>query len=232
MFLPLHDKNHLRHIRFQGVTIALIVTNCLVFFWQTSLTPQQAELVYLQGGLVPSAFLTSTVLPPDINFWPIWSSLFSHMFLHGSWMHLGINMLFLWVFGDNVEDAMGHLRFLAFYLICGVCAALAHTYFSADSTVPMVGASGATSGIIGAYLLLYPRVRVWVLAFLRIPVRIPAYWALIAWFVFQIAFVFLADDSGTAWWAHIGGFIAGVLLVGLMRRRGVPLFGPVPSASA
>ncbi len=226
MFLPLHDKNRLRHIQFQGVTIVLIVTNCLVFLWQTTLPPEETTAVYLQGGLVPTAFLTSTMLPPDFSYWPIWSSIVTHMFLHGSWMHLGINMVFLWVFGDNVEDAMGHARFFVFYILCGVIAAMTHVAFEADSGVPMIGASGATSGIIGAYLLLFPRVRVWVLALFKIPIRIPVFLALIAWFGYQVLFVFLDPGTGTAWWAHIGGFVAGVVLVALFLRPGVRLFGP------
>jgi membrane associated rhomboid family serine protease len=133
-------------------------------------------------------------------------------------------MLFLWVFGDNVEDALGHFRFLAFYLLCAIAGALAHGFLVPDSTAPLIGASGAISGVIGAYLMLHPKVRIWVLAFGRIPLRLPAAIPLLFWIGYQLAAVFLMADEGVSWAAHVGGFAAGVILVVLLKRRGVPLF--------
>jgi membrane associated rhomboid family serine protease len=129
----------------------------------------------------------------------------------------------LWVFGDNVEDAMGHRRFIVFYLACGVAAALAHAFALPDSTQPLIGASGAVAGVIAAYLLLHPRVRVWVLAFRIIPLRIAAVWVLGAWAVTQFVMVLLGPRE-VAWWAHIGGMAAGAVLILFLRRPGVPLF--------
>src|SRR5690606_35817743 len=133
-------------------------------------------------------------------------------------------MLFLWVFGDNVEDAMGHTRFLVFYLLCGIAGGLAHAIMTPTSDVPLVGASAAVAGVITAYLILHPRVRVWVLAFRFIPLRISAAWALGAWIATQFMMLFIPDESPVAWWAHIGGILAGAFLIVFMRRPGVPLF--------
>jgi membrane associated rhomboid family serine protease len=143
-------------------------------------------------------------------------------------MHLLGNMLFLWVFGDNVEDAMGHVRFLAFYLACGIAAALFHAFMMPTSGDALIGASGAISGVVVAYLMLHPRVGVWVLALKFFPLRISAAWVLGAWIAFQFVMALIprADaEIATAWWAHIGGIIAGALLMPLVRRRGVALFG-------
>jgi membrane associated rhomboid family serine protease len=153
------------------------------------------------------------------------------MFMHGGWLHLGLNMLFLWIFGDNVEDSMGHFRFLLFYLVCGVAAALAQALMSPGSTVPMVGASGAISGVLGAYFLLHPQATVRVLFFLGfIPIvtHVPALIVLGLWFVTQIASATVSglSEPGLAVWAHIGGFVAGMALVALFRQRRVRLFQP------
>jgi membrane associated rhomboid family serine protease len=146
------------------------------------------------------------------------------MFFHADVFHLVGNMLFLWVFGDNVEDAMGHLRFLVFYLACGVFAALFHAWMLPDSDLPLIGASGAVAGVIAAYLMLHPRVGVWVLAFKVIPLRITAGLALGIWIALQVVMVAMPDMGPVAWWAHIGGLIAGAVLILFMRRPGVPLF--------
>jgi membrane associated rhomboid family serine protease len=151
-------------------------------------------------------------------------TLLSYMFFHGDIIHLAGNMLFLYVFGDNVEDAMGHVRFLAFYLLCGVIAALTHAFMTSSSDSPLIGASGAVAGIIAAYLMLHPRVMVWGVAFKVIPLRITAAAALGLWIATQIVMVMLPQVGPVAWWAHIGGLIAGAVLVIFMRRRGVPLF--------
>jgi len=143
---------------------------------------------------------------------------------NGGVLHLFSNMLFLWVFGDNIEDALGHLKFLIFYLLCGVAGGLAHAALMSSSQLPLIGASGAVSGVIAAYLMLHPRVRVWVLAFRILPLRVPAAWVLGFWVVSQFVMAVLAPTDEVAWWAHIGGMTAGAILVLFMRRPGVMLF--------
>ncbi len=182
-------------------------------------------------GLTPSElFGTSLITAPDAGCRPgsmplaEGATLLTYMFFHADIFHLFFNMLFLWVFGDNVEDAMGHVRFLIFYLACGVFAGLFHSWMVPDSELPLIGASGAVAGVIAAYLMLHPHVGVWVLAFKIIPLRISAGLALGLWIVLQIVMIAVADVGPTAWWAHIGGLIAGAVLILFMRRPGVPLF--------
>ena len=153
------------------------------------------------------------------------------MFLHGGWFHLIGNMLFLWIFGNNIEDVLGHGRFLFFYLCCGVVAALTQAFSSYGSHVPMVGASGAIAGVLGAYLLLYPNanvhVFVWIIIFFRI-VNIPAWILLGLWFAMQLmsGLARAPGDPGVAFWAHVGGFVSGIILVTLLRPRGLALMQP------
>lgn len=247
MFVPLHDENRLKSIRFQYVTVALIVLNILVYvFEQTDI----GDALLGSFALIPSELLGVSIpagaVPGSV---PEPATLLSYMFFHGSIYHLAGNMLFLWVFGDNVEDAMGHVKFLAFYLACGIFAGLTHTVIAnsplgvslsdlasgnsdAPASVlnmPLIGASGAVAGVIAAYLMLHPRVRVWVLAFNAIPLRISAAFALGIWILMQIVMVAIPHDGPVAWWAHIGGLVAGAILVLFMRRRGVPLFDQAPS---
>ena len=179
MFVPLHDKNPLNHVRFQYVTIALIVTNVIVFVMTNLAMPTAAaNNVAFSYGVIPAVLFEVRQLPAQLAVLPEELTLVSYMFLHAGWMHLLGNMAFLWVFGDNVEDAMGHVRFLIFYLACGIFAGLLHSYMQPNSDMPLVGASGAVAGVIAAYLMLHPRVKVWVLVLWRIPLRIPALWAL------------------------------------------------------
>jgi membrane associated rhomboid family serine protease len=147
------------------------------------------------------------------------------MFLHGGWVHLFGNMLFLWVFGDNVEDAMGSVRFLMCYLLAGVAAGVAFAVSAPHSTTPLVGASGAIAGIVAAYLLLYPRVKMWVLILMRLPLKLSAMWVICGWLAFQIFNAIVNVDQETAWWAHVGGFVAGAVLTPFLRHPDVPLFG-------
>ena len=151
-------------------------------------------------------------------------TLVTYMFLHGGWIHLIGNMLFIWVFGDNIEDAMGHVRFVMFYVICGIFAALLHSYMLPNSDLPLIGASGAVAGIIAAYLILHPKVKVWVLALWRVPIKITAAWALGIWIAAQVVSLFFEGEEAVAWWAHVGGLVAGAVLIMFMRRRGVILF--------
>src|SRR5688572_32440347 len=171
------------------------------------------------GAAVPSAAPSAgeIAIPERLT-------LLSYMFFHGDILHLAGNMLFLWVFGDNVEDALGHFRFLIFYLACGVAGGLAHTFMMPGSEMPLIGASGAVAGVIAAYLMLHPRVRVWVLILRFIPIRITAATALGAWIITQLVMVLLPQVGPVAWWAHIGGLAAGAVLVVVLRRSGVPLF--------
>ena len=181
----------------------------------------------IQYGLIPAEFLSGTDLPPTIPF-PIWITLFTSMFLHGGLLHVLGNMLYLWIFGDNVEDAMGHTRFLIFYLACGVAAAFTQMAVAPHSAVPQIGASGAIAGVLAAYFMLFPYARVLTLIpiffFIRL-IAIPAVFFLGFWFIFQVisGAGALGSEGGVAWFAHIGGFIAGGILVFLFRRRGVPI---------
>lgn len=231
VLFPIKDYNPLERIRFQTVTVLLIAATVLAFLWQQS-WPDMAVGIY-RYGLVP-AFLWGTVdAPPELGAVSPWLSILTSMFLHGGLMHILGNMLYLWVFGDNIEDSMGHGRFLAFYLLCGVAAALSQAAATPDALIPMVGASGAVSGVLGAYLLMHPRTHVLVVIFGRMTARLPAFAVLGLWIVMQVASAAVDDGTGggTAWWAHIGGFVAGIILIIPMRHRGVPLLDrpPVPN---
>jgi len=179
---------------------------------------------------VPAVLFGHAELPPQVVMVPPAASVFTSMFLHGGWMHLIGNMLFLWIFADNVEASMGHLRFAVFYLLCGVAAVLAQALPDPGSEVPMIGASGAISGVLGAYLLLHPHARVLVLIPLGVfsqLVRLPAAMVLGLWFVLQLVSSLLtpSGQGGVAFGAHIGGFVAGAALIPLFKHRGVPLLG-------
>lgn len=227
MFIPLRDENSLKSIPFQYVTVALIALNILVYLLEVGGMNESAIASF---GVTPrmlfgGAPLTSEgALPTEGLHFAEGTTLLTYMFFHADIFHLFGNMLFLWVFGDNVEDAMGHVKFLFFYLACGVFAALFHSWMLPDSELPLIGASGAVAGVIAAYLMLHPHVGVWVLAFKIIPLRITAGLALGIWIAFQVVMVAVADAGPTAWWAHIGGLIAGAVLVVVLRRPGVRLF--------
>src|SRR5688572_28265273 len=148
---PLSDDNPRRHLA-PYVTWTLIVLNVLAFLWQFSLGPQGGEVAILSFGMIPARVFGYAELPPELVTVPAWSTVLTAMFMHGGWLHLGGNMLFLWIFGDNIEDSMGHIRFLVFYLICGTAAAMTQGYLDPTSQIPMVGASGAVSGVLGAYI--------------------------------------------------------------------------------
>jgi len=225
MFVPLHDENTLKSIRFQWVTITLIAINIIVYFFEAT---RMQEVAIAGFAIVPKELFDTSLLPiateqvgPAL---PERLTLLTYMFFHGDILHLAGNMLFLWVFGDNVEDAMGHLKFLLFYLVCGVAGGLLHAWIEPSSEAPLIGASGAVAGVIAAYLVLHPKVRVWVLALKAIPLRISAAFALGLWIAIQIVMVMIPQVGPVAWWAHIGGLIAGAVLVLFLRRPGVPLF--------
>ncbi len=221
--IPLKDLNPRRS--FPLITLLLIVVNALVFFFELSLPPRVGQQFMMEFGMVPARLhlaLASPRVPVSSAALPLLTS----MFLHGGWLHIIGNMWFLWIFGDNVEDRLGHLRYLAFYLICGLGAGLTHTVFNWNSTLPSVGASGAISGVMGAYIVLFPRSRVLTLIPLIIfwfTVELPAYLILGYWFLMQflsgLGSLGLKEAAGVAWWAHIGGFLLGALLVEIMQPR-------------
>lgn len=223
MFVPLKDDNPLKVIRFQTVTLCLVVANVVIFLFTGALAHAEfSNAVAVGYGVVPVELLHPAIhLPVTLNPVPEPLTLLSHMFLHGSWMHLLFNMAFLWVFADNIEDAFGHAAFALFYVLCGVAGALTHAVMQPLSPVPMIGASGAVSGVLGAYALLYPKARLWVIFFLPIPFRIPAVIVLGLWFALQMLNVFSPEPGAetVAWWAHIGGFATGLLLTLLLRSR-------------
>ncbi len=226
MLLPLHDDNPLKNIRFQYITVLFIAVCVAVFGYQLSLGGREEQAFIFGFGAIPAVVFGLTELPRELAQIPAALSLVTSMFLHGGFMHLAGNMLFLWVLGDNVEDALGHRRFIVFYLLCGIAAALAHSLTEPASRVPMIGASGAISGVIGAYLMVHPKARIKTLVGYFI-ISLPAYVVLGFWIGFQFFSASMGSGGGgggVAWWAHIGGFIAGVILIVPMRRKGVPLF--------
>lgn len=228
--IPLHDDNPT--ILAPVVTVGLIAICGLVFIWQMSLTPAAAEQVVYALGMVPAVLFGTARLPPGIETIPSEASVITSMFLHGGLMHLLGNMLYLWIFGNNVEDSMGHVRFILFYLLCGISAALAQALQDPGSTVPMIGASGAIGGVLGGYLMLFPRAHVLVLVplgFFITTMRIPALLVLGLWFVMQFLYSAMTtgQSGGVAYWAHIGGFVAGAILIIPFRSKEFPLFsGP------
>lgn len=208
--------------------MTFIVACVVVFFWQLSLGPEGQKAVYALG-VIPASLLQGKSLPPDLYLIPAELTLLTSMFLHGGWMHLIGNMLFLWIFGNNVEDAMGHSRYIVFYIICGFAAAFAQALPNPESVTPMIGASGAISGVLGAYLLLHPRARILVAIPIGIfihTMKLPAMAVLGFWFVLQLINTLLTGtgSGGVAWGAHVGGFVAGVLLIPIFKYRRVRLF--------
>jgi membrane associated rhomboid family serine protease len=221
MFIPLHDNTPLTVIRFQFVTIAIILANVAVYLITGAFTSGQVLASIATGyGVVPGE-LTGQIAPLAFDPIPEPLTLITYMFLHAGWWHLISNMLFLWVFADNIEDAFGYMAFAIFYLFCGVAGGLTQVLMSPASADPLIGASGAVSGVIGAYILLYPKARVWILLFMRLPLRIGAAWVIGGWFVLQVVSAFMTGegDLQVAWWSHIGGFIAGLAITFLLRSR-------------
>jgi membrane associated rhomboid family serine protease len=227
VFIPLYDSNPWKHVTLPYVNYAIMAVTALAFFLTGGSDISTVERAALSFGLVPSAVHDIQELPAGYALIPETATYVTYAFLHANLMHLLGNLIFLWVFGDNVEDAVGHVRYLVFYLACAAAAGLAHSYIDPASPYPLVGASGAVAGIVGAYLVLHPRVKLWILVLGRIPLRLSAGWVLAAWALFQVVNLFLAvpeDGMPVAWWAHVGGFCAGAVLILVMRRRGVPLF--------
>jgi membrane associated rhomboid family serine protease len=225
--IPYSDPSEPNRV-FPIVNILLIVVNFLVFFYELSLgtgTLAQNKF-FLDYSLVPCEY-TNHCAPFPGTPHPFWLTAFTSMFMHAGWLHIGFNMLFLWVFGDNIENSMGHFRYLIFYLLCGLAANALEIATAATSHTPGLGASGAIAGVLGAYLMLYPTSRVATLipiAIIFIPVRLPA-WLLIGfWFITQLLDGVAtlsqkaAQQGGVAYWAHVGGFVAGIILVWVFRH--------------
>lgn len=230
--IPVQDDNPAG--RRPYVTITLIAACVAVFFWQFSADGNGFERSVFALGVIPAVLFGQALLPPDLDWAPPWMTVFTSMFLHGGIGHLLGNLLFLWIFGNNVEDAMGHRRFLAFYLLCGIAAVFAQALPHPDSTVPMIGASGAISGVLGAYMLLYPRARVLLALpppFMFITIGwFRAVWVLAGWFLLQLlmgagsrAAAGAAEEGGVAFGAHVGGFIAGMVLIPAFKYSHIPL---------
>ncbi|MEW6141198.1 MAG: rhomboid family intramembrane serine protease [Thermodesulfobacteriota bacterium] len=206
-------------------TIGLIAINSVVWLYEVSLGPELNRFVF-EYGLIPLRFVTAGRYEGGV-----WSNaivpLMSSMFMHGGWMHVIGNMWFLWIFGDNIEDRLGHVKFILFYILCGIGAAILHIVFDPASKLPMVGASGAISGVLGAYLISYPRARVLTLFIIFVLIRfveIPAYVFLIFWFFFQLLagtaqYGAGQEVGGVAYWAHMGGFVVGIALLWIFPKR-------------
>lgn len=216
MFLPLRDENPTNRI--PVITIFIIALNCLIFLYQV-FSPQGLDYYTLKMGAIPYEITHFKALAHIPRLSPP-LTLFTSMFLHGSLFHLLGNMLFLWIFGNNVEDFLGPFRFFFFYLLSGLGASFTHIVFNPNSQVPVIGASGAIAGVLGAYFILYPRARVLTLVFLFVFIRvvpIPAAYVLGFWFLMQVLNIGLG--GGVAWFAHIGGFLIGVALIKVFSRR-------------
>ena len=211
--IPIGDENPSRIVPFinWGLIIACIAT----FIWQTSSGVSFFESTLFDFGIVPQKILSGEAL----------YSLVTNIFLHGGWSHLLGNMLFLFIFGDNIEDRLGHIRYIIFYLVCGVAASIIWMATALNSPFPAVGASGAISGVLGAYFVLYPRARIKTLMsfgyFIRVT-RVPAWVMIGMWFVYQLLLAFIPMNTGVAYWAHVGGFVVGWVIARLFKPREIP----------
>lgn len=217
--IPYKDDNPTQTTPF--VTVGIIVLNCLIYLWQIMTPQNQAHFAFFYGA-IPHNIIT---FQGDQPIHPA-LTVFSSMFLHGGFLHLAGNMLYLWIFGNNIEDALGHGKFILFYLFSGVVAAYSHAITETNSMIPMIGASGAVSGILGAYLVLYPQARVYTILFFFIfwqIVRIPAVVVIGFWVIIQlingIVSKGMLQQGGVAWFAHLGGFLAGFLTIKLWLGR-------------
>lgn len=227
--IPISDDNPSR--LWPVITWSLILGCIGVYAWEVSLG-REMDAAIAVFGFTPAALLKGYVPIPDVGPLPAGFTILSSMFMHASLLHIAGNMLYLWIFGNNVEDGMGHLRYLVFYFVCGAAAALTLAYIDPASRVPMVGASGAISGVLAAYVMLFPRARVLVIVPLGIifyPFRIAAIWVVGFWFLLQLfsAAATRPDQPGVAFWAHVGGFLAGIVLTPFFKSSDFPLFGPV-----
>ena len=213
MIIPIKDENPTRIFPF--VTILIIIINVVIFFVELQ-EGSNLETFVKSFGCIPYEITTGIDITPYIHF-PVRFTIITSMFLHGGWMHLIGNMFYLWIFGNNIEDKLGHMRYLIFYFVVGIIASLSQTMISPISKIPQIGASGAISGILGAYLLLFPRAKVLLLLYFISIVKVPAYIFLGLWILLQVFNAFstlsYAAHGGVAFFAHVGGFIAGFSLI-------------------
>ncbi|MFH1373205.1 MAG: rhomboid family intramembrane serine protease [bacterium] len=219
MFIPIRDDTPT--VRKPYLTVGLIVVNCLIFLYTISLGARGFRLFTIQFGFIPVELVSGLELTPELAA-SAYLTPFTSMFMHGGWMHLIGNMLFLWIYGNNIEDFFGPVKFLLFYLISGLAAIALYTLFGPSSQVPLVGASGAIAGVMGAYMVLHPRARITVLVvffFIQF-VKLPAKIVLGIWFVYQLLMSITgsAVGGGVAWMAHVGGFAFGYALLRLLTR--------------
>ena len=234
MVMPIWDHSPFRWPQPPYVTWTLIVVNFGVFFWLAGLAPGDAEVVARNAGLVPAALFGGSGVGGGAIPAPL--TLITCLFLHGNFMHVFGNMIFLFVFGDDIEEALGHWRFLAFYFACGIGSGVAFALSDPSSTTDLIGASGAVAGVIAAYLLFRPCAKVTCLLGV-IPLRLRAYWIIGFWAIWQFIDVASRLDDGVAYWAHVGGLITGAVLFVVMRPPGIALFDcvhsePVPTGGA
>lgn len=220
MVLPLYDEAPWKRAQRPYLTWGLIALNVAIFLVEIVLDVPVREAMIASLGVSPAAVVHYAPQPGPL---PAEATLVTYMFLHGGWEHLFANMIYLWVFGDNIEDTLGKPRFLAFYLLSGIAAALAHVLLDTRSTIPLIGASGAVSGILAAYLMVHPCAKVSVLV-LRVVVRVRAYWVIGGWVLLQLVLLASEKDDNVAYLAHIGGLVAGVGLFLILRPPGVKLF--------
>ncbi|MDB9926677.1 rhomboid family intramembrane serine protease [Hyphomicrobiales bacterium] len=217
-FFPFKDDNPTKSTPI--ISFIIIGICCLVYLFQSSLSQNQEIFLIKNYGATPILLTNQTFI--------YWYSSISSMFLHGGLMHLGGNLLYLWIFGDNVEDEFGRFNFILFYILCGVGAVIAQILFNTESNVPMIGASGAIAGTLGAYIVLYPRAKIfvfaWVVIFVKI-LKIPAFIVISVWIGLQVMNVFDQGVSGVAYSAHVGGFICGVILTPFFKKKDTKIFG-------
>lgn len=225
MVIPIYDGNPFVFKTPPYASWSLLAANLAVFIWEIVAGASQTvshTASILQLTFRPEGAFDHHALPGQ---WLPWEfTLITYTFIHANWMHLIGNMAFLWVFGDDVENALGHARYLLFYFLCGAFGALAHFFANPGSHLPLLGASGAIAGIVAAYLMLHPCRKIWVLAFMRIPIRLAAEWVLGFWIVIQILNIAFSSNKEVAWWTHVGGLVAGAILVVVLRPAGVKLF--------
>ena len=216
-FFPFKDDNPTKSTPI--ISYLIIAICCVIYLFQTSLSQNEEFFLIKNYGATPVLLINQTV--------SYWYSSISSMFLHGGFMHLGGNLIYLWIFGDNVEDEFGKFKFIIFYTLCGIGAVIAQILFNVQSDVPMIGASGAIAGILGAYIVLYSRAKIfvfaWVVIFVKI-LKIPAFIVIGVWIGLQIMNVFDQGSSGVAYSAHIGGFMCGVILTPLFKRKNTKIF--------
>lgn len=224
MFLPLHDGAPMRYLRAPIVNYSLIALNVLVFLAMSAGLFGDEERIDLAFGAIPAVLFNNAALAKGVAVVPEFLTPLTSLFVHGGFAHIAGNMLFLWVFGDNVEDSMGSARYLAFYLGCGVCGGLLYAAVDPTSQSPLIGASGAISGVVMAYMMLYPRIRVLGLVLNVLPLRVPAFWCLGAWIFLQIVSALANEHSDVGFWAHVGGIACGALLTPFLHRAETPLF--------